>query len=226
MSPIVVIGLTAFALSYLGVAALRGWAKEGGAVLNPTGEAHIQNRRLSAVELVIVFVTLLGLTLSAFFGLSAIDYEWRFYIVGALVIATVGWIDDLHPLPSGLRILSQILGAVVIILFFGFIEQVTLPIINEILLGWLGLPITILLTVGLINAYNFMDGIDGLAGTQATLGGFAWMVIGVTLLPSATELVGVLLELPHWAFLFTIGHRHAYLWVMSAVHFLVLHLQC
>ncbi|MCX6038443.1 MAG: glycosyl transferase, partial [Chloroflexi bacterium] len=45
-------------------------------------------------------------------------------------------------------------------------------------LGWLGLAITFLWIVGLINAYNFMDGIDGIAGGQAVVAGLGWIVLG------------------------------------------------
>ena len=44
--------------------------------------------------------------------------------------------------------------------------------------GWLGVPLAFFWVVGLTNAYNFMDGIDGLAGSQAVIAGVGWAGLG------------------------------------------------
>jgi UDP-N-acetylmuramyl pentapeptide phosphotransferase/UDP-N-acetylglucosamine-1-phosphate transferase len=41
----------------------------------------------------------------------------------------------------------------------------------------LGLPIISLWIVGLTNAYNFMDGIDGITGGHAVITGFSWVML-------------------------------------------------
>ena len=43
--------------------------------------------------------------------------------------------------------------------------------------GWLGIPLTFLWIVGLTNAYNFMDGIDGLAGGQGAIAALGWTLL-------------------------------------------------
>ncbi len=202
MNSLILIGTAAFILSFLGVAALRGWVQDGGALAIPNARSSHSRPTPIGGGLMIVFVTLLGLTITAFFGLSLVGSEWRFFIAGAMLIAIVGWFDDLHPLPFGLRFFSQGLGAVLIILSFGYLDLVTLPVIDEIKLGWLGLPVTFLLIVGMINANNFMDGIDGLAGLQSVLGGLAWVAIGTALLPATTtRLIGILLGASSLGFL-------------------------
>jgi UDP-N-acetylmuramyl pentapeptide phosphotransferase/UDP-N-acetylglucosamine-1-phosphate transferase len=45
-------------------------------------------------------------------------------------------------------------------------------------LGWLGIPLTLAWIVGLTNAYNFMDGIDGIAAGQAIVAGIGWLILG------------------------------------------------
>ena len=52
-------------------------------------------------------------------------------------------------------------------------------LLGTLTIGWLvGGIITFLWIVGLTNAYNFMDGIDGIAGGQAVVAGLGWATIG------------------------------------------------
>ena len=71
-------------------------------------------------------------------------------------------------------------------------------------LGWLGLIITFLWIVGLTNAYNFMDGIDGIAGGQAVVAGMGWAVLGWLTVQPLVGLMGVLLAAASLGFL---GHN-------------------
>lgn len=190
---LIFIGSMAFLFSYLVAALLESWGKRGYAL-------DIPNERSSHVRpmprgggLGIVLVTLVGLLI---FSLLASDRgvsELWPYIAGALLVAAVGWTDDLQSLPFWLRLLSHGLSAILVILFLGFIDEVTIPVIGDVTFGWLGIPLTFLLIVGLINAYNFMDGIDGMAGLQGTLAGFAWMTIGLILLSKTTSVTGLLI---------------------------------
>jgi UDP-GlcNAc:undecaprenyl-phosphate GlcNAc-1-phosphate transferase len=57
----------------------------------------------------------------------------------------------------------------------GYFKVVTIPMLGELQLGAIGIVITFLWIIGLTNAYNFMDGIDGLAGGVALSAGIGWM---------------------------------------------------
>jgi UDP-N-acetylmuramyl pentapeptide phosphotransferase/UDP-N-acetylglucosamine-1-phosphate transferase len=65
--------------------------------------------------------------------------------------------------------------AAISIVGLGYFKMVTVPFVGEIQLGLAGIAITFLWIMGLTNAYNFMDGIDGLAGGVALSAGLAWM---------------------------------------------------
>ena len=86
----------------------------------------------------------------------------------------------------------------------GFWLQVELPFVPSMPLGWLGIPLTLLWLAGLTNAYNFMDGIDGLAGSQAVVAGLAWLVLGGIVGLPIVRLLGVLLAGSSLGFL---GHN-------------------
>jgi UDP-N-acetylmuramyl pentapeptide phosphotransferase/UDP-N-acetylglucosamine-1-phosphate transferase len=76
------------------------------------------------------------------------------------------------------RFATHSLGAILIIVGFGYWKTVNVPIFDNLHLGWWGLPITFFWIVGLTNAYNFMDGIDGIAGGQGVVAGLGWAVLG------------------------------------------------
>ena len=97
------------------------------------------------------------------------------YLVCSAIIAWLGWRDDLHSLSPRLRFLVQGLVAGVSIWGLGYFKAVTIPMLGELQLGVIGIAITFLWIVGLSNAYNFMDGIDGMAGGVALSAGIGWM---------------------------------------------------
>jgi UDP-N-acetylmuramyl pentapeptide phosphotransferase/UDP-N-acetylglucosamine-1-phosphate transferase len=65
--------------------------------------------------------------------------------------------------------------AAVSIYGLGYFKVVTIPMFGELQLGVVGIVITFLWIIGLTNAYNFMDGIDGMAGGVALSAGLGWM---------------------------------------------------
>ena len=91
-------------------------------------------------------------------GSSVIDAS-----LGAIILAVVSWIDDLRGLSPGVRLLAQAVAVMIGIL--------ALPEARNGLEAWLG-PALYEAAVGLvwiwwINLFNFMDGIDGLAASEA-----------------------------------------------------------
>jgi UDP-N-acetylmuramyl pentapeptide phosphotransferase/UDP-N-acetylglucosamine-1-phosphate transferase len=100
------------------------------------------------------------------------------YSVGAVAVAFIGWMDDLRPLTWRVRMGVHVLIAVAALYFIGWWRILELPYLGAVDFGWFGLLLSFLWIVGLINAYNFMDGIDGLAGGQAVAAGCGWFVLG------------------------------------------------
>ena len=104
-------------------------------------------------------------------------------ISASLIVAITGFIDDHHPLPARWRLIGHTAGAGILLWSFGGIPPLTAfgyPIDFGMAGGVLGL----LYIVWLLNLYNFMDGIDGLAAAQTlcvALGGAAlYSVLGHT----------------------------------------------
>lgn len=99
------------------------------------------------------------------------------YIACGIVIAFLGWRDDVSSLSPTIRFIVQGLVAAISIYVLGYFKSVTIPLFGEWQLGVVGIIITFLWILGLTNAYNFMDGIDGIAGGVALAGACAWMFI-------------------------------------------------
>jgi UDP-GlcNAc:undecaprenyl-phosphate GlcNAc-1-phosphate transferase len=181
MSPVVIqLGLAAAItlLAYLGVVGLLRWADQR--------MLDIPNERSSHTKptprgggLVIVVCTLLGLWLSYGFFAARIPVQaMAGYSLGAALIALVSWLDDLGSLSNRVRFATHAAGALLILLAVSFWPAVDLPFVGSVHWGWLGVPLVFFWMVGLTNAYNFMDGIDGLAGSQAVIAGVGWAGLG------------------------------------------------
>lgn len=99
-------------------------------------------------------------------------------MTGSLLVAVISWLDDLYTLPSTVRLAVHGGCALCVLVGVGAIRQISLPLLGPLHLGWLGYGFTFLWIIALINGYNFMDGIDGLAGTQAVIAGITWSCLG------------------------------------------------
>ena len=95
-------------------------------------------------------------------------------LLGGLATFSLGLTDDLRNLPARYKLLGQFVIALLPVLFGLRIEKVLLPFyVNGIDLGIFGIPLTLFWVVGMMNAFNLIDGLDGLSG------GIAGIALGV-----------------------------------------------
>jgi Fuc2NAc and GlcNAc transferase len=85
---------------------------------------------------------------------------------GGLLVAVVGLADDRRALPPGVRLAAQTLAAVWALGWLGGISQVQVGA-HLVQLGWSGSVLAVLGMLWSVNLFNFMDGIDGLAASEA-----------------------------------------------------------
>jgi UDP-N-acetylmuramyl pentapeptide phosphotransferase/UDP-N-acetylglucosamine-1-phosphate transferase len=122
-----------------------------------------------------VVIVLIVLSMGAW---VANEIDWKrslIYIISASIMAWMGWRDDVRSLPAAFRMVVQSLIAIVSIWGMGYFKVVAIPMFGDMQLGVFGIIITFLWIVGLTNAYNFMDGIDGMAGGVALVAALGWM---------------------------------------------------
>src|SRR5919198_3895054 len=160
--------LVAFAASAVSGEAFRRWALRRALldVPNPRSSHARPTPRGGGDGIVAGF--LLGLAVWVAFGAS-LSPRTLGWLAGALVVAGVSFVDDLHGLPAPLRLAAHLVGAGLLTL--AGVQERELPLL-------LALPLAFAWIVLLTNLYNFMDGIDGLAGSQAIVAGLALALAG------------------------------------------------
>lgn len=86
---------------------------------------------------------------SVFYGLQ---YPW--FLLGLTMIAAISFMDDVNSVPNKVRLLVHFVS---MLLLFYQLEMLTFG-------GWWMVLIALIVCTGIINAYNFMDGINGITG--------------------------------------------------------------
>lgn len=151
-----------FFITLLVMALLRRAAPRLGLVDAPSAHRHH--------ELPTPMVGGIAIFTGFFFGLLASDLPlgaYRPLFLGCGILVLVGVLDDVHELSSLSRFAAQILAALVMVHYGGvrLVDFGDLVGNGVVVLGMMSVPLTVFATVGVINAMNMVDGMDGLAGS-------------------------------------------------------------
>lgn len=123
---------------------------------------------LGGITAALITSEVLGVHLVDKFAARGWDIEWIF--AGVLMVFGVGIIDDLHGLRPIPKLIGQSIGASCAIIGGVLIAGFTNPLTGELIeLGALGGLVTLLWLVGVTNAFNLVDGLDGLASGVAVI---------------------------------------------------------
>ena len=162
--------------SYLGVEWFRRWSLRRNLFDVPNERSSHTTPTPRGGGLIIV---LISLSVYSIYSLTQTGtFVWS-YVVGAILVAGISWLDDLYTISFIWRFAVHVAAALLVIFSVGYFGDIFILFarqspVNE-LGGWL---LTFFWIVWLTNAYNFMDGIDGIAGIQAFSAGIGWLVIG------------------------------------------------
>ena len=86
---------------------------------------------------------------------------------GTIVLMSV--IDDAKQMGMKGKLAAQVLAAIIVVSAGFWVQDLSLPYLGTVNIGWIGGLITVFWIVALTNAFNFMDGLDSLAGGQAVI---------------------------------------------------------
>ncbi len=96
---------------------------------------------------------------------------------GAILMLGVGLWDDIMGMKPGRKFLAQLVVVSIAVVLYKFtVYGFTLPHIGYVSLGLFAIPFSVFWYLGMVNAINFMDGLDGL-------------VTGVTIIASITMII-------------------------------------
>jgi UDP-GlcNAc:undecaprenyl-phosphate GlcNAc-1-phosphate transferase len=169
--------LIAFGIVVLLTPAVGGMARLLGVVDQP-GERRLNKRPIPRLGGLAIFLGILVPSL-AFLSL---DGEMRGIVLGAAVACVVGAVDDfrgLDPLP---KLAGQVAAASIPIAFGTWIDHFTFPFVGVVdLPAWVGMPLTVVWIVAVMNMVNFLDGMDGLAAGVCAISGLTFAILALSL---------------------------------------------
>ncbi len=169
--------LVAFGVVVLLTPAVGGMARRLGVVDIPGGRRvnQLPVPRLGGLAL------FLGLLVSALAFLH-VGHQTRGLLLGATVALIVGLVDDFRGLAWYAKLAGQVAAAAVVVGFGVWVDRFTLPFLGiHTLPAGVGVPLTILWIVAIMNMFNFLDGLDGLAAGVAAIAGLTFSVIALSL---------------------------------------------
>src|SRR4051812_886948 len=169
--------LIAFVVVMLLTPAVGGMARVIGAVDAPGGR-RLNRRPIPRLGGLALF---LGIFVPALAFLH-LGRETRGLLLGAAVAVTVGAIDDFRGLRWFEKLAGQVVAAAVLVGFGVWVDRFTFPFVGvHALPAWLGVPLTIVWVVAIMNMVNFLDGLDGLAAGVTAIAGVTFAVIALSL---------------------------------------------
>lgn len=176
----------AVVLSLLLTPLVRDLALRRGFVDRPDGGRKIHPvavPRLGGVAVYLAFVLSFGFFLvTTGWGTNVVLAEaYAPLVVGCTAVLLVGLADDLVGVSPWTKVLVQVAGGLYLFYNGYQVRLLSNPFGEQLALGALSLPVTVLWVVGMSNAFNLIDGLDGLAA-------------GVGLFSTSTVLVAALLN--------------------------------
>lgn len=127
------------------------------------------------------------------FYTNTIDASLYYALLASLPIVIVSLIDDIITLSSKVRFLVQLFSALLALYFLGGVNSINFGFFT--FSGWWLNIIALFSIIWLTNLYNFLDGIDGYAGSQAIIAGLGSFIL-------INNEIGLLIAISSLGFLF------------------------
>ncbi len=112
---------------------------------------------------------------------GSLSGQMKAILLGALLLVALGMVDDVVSLKPTIKFAGQIVAALIPVLSGVVVERFTNPFSPSgyLHLGVLSIPVTVIWIVGITNAVNFIDGLDGLACGVSAIATVTMFVIAV-----------------------------------------------
>ena len=155
--------MTAFLVAFLMTPPVKRFAEHVGAIDVPKDGRRVHDHPIPRMGGLAIFM---GFVLSVLLFVN-MSTPVMGMLLGAVIIAVMGAVDDIISLKPLVKLAGQIVAAVVAIRCGIVFDTISNPNVFSqdafIQVGWLSVPLTLLWIVGCTNAVNLIDGLDGLA---------------------------------------------------------------
>ncbi|HEY7379601.1 MAG TPA: MraY family glycosyltransferase [Gaiella sp.] len=169
--------LIAFGIVVLLTPAVGGMARLLGVVDQPDGR-RLNRRPVPRLGGLAIFLGIIVPAL-AFLDLSG---EMRGVLLGMAVACVVGAVDDFRGLDPFPKLAGQVVAAAIPTAFGVWVDHFTLPFLGAVdLPSWVGVPLTVVWIVAVMNMVNFLDGLDGLASGVCAISGLTFAILALSL---------------------------------------------
>jgi len=169
--------LIAFGIVVLLTPAVGGMARLLGVVDRPGGR-RLNKRPIPRLGGLAIFLGILVPSLA----FLTLDGEMRGIVLGAAVACVIGAIDDFRGLEPFPKLAGQVAAASIPLAFGVWIDHFTFPFLGVVdLPAWVGMPLTVVWIVAVMNMVNFLDGMDGLASGVCAIAGLTFAILALSL---------------------------------------------
>lgn len=175
--------LLAFAVSllvaYVMTPPVKRFAEKVGAIDVPRDNRRVHDHPIPRMGGLAIFI---GFMLSLIFFVP-MSTKVTGLLVGSVIIAVMGGVDDIVSLNPWVKLAGQIVAALVAIRCGLVFDVISNPNIfaeeTYIEIGWLSIPLTMLWIVGCTNAVNLIDGLDGLAVGVSAISSMTMLIVSL-----------------------------------------------
>ena len=175
--------LLAFAVSllvaYVMTPPVKRFAEKVGAIDVPKDNRRVHDHPIPRMGGLAIFI---GFVLSLIFFVP-MSTKVLGLLVGSVIIAVMGGVDDIVSLNPWVKLAGQIVAALVAIRCGLVFDVISNPNIfaeeTYIEIGWLSIPLTMLWIVGCTNAVNLIDGLDGLAVGVSAISSMTMLIVSL-----------------------------------------------
>ncbi|WP_226996473.1 UDP-N-acetylglucosamine--undecaprenyl-phosphate N-acetylglucosaminephosphotransferase [Thalassotalea crassostreae] len=154
--------ITAFLFAFVSIKLIKPVAIEYGLVDSPSARKK-HSGEIPLIGGISIFLAVLAAT-SIWMPNTQ---ELRLYLIASAMMVFIGAVDDKYDISVGVRLVGQLIVASLMIYGVGaYIHDLGhIFALGNVDLGWFGIPFTYFAIIVAINAFNMVDGIDGLVGS-------------------------------------------------------------
>lgn len=166
-------------LSLAATPAVKWLALRIGAIDDPKDDRRVHKVPIPKLGGLAIFLAFLVSVLL----FADITRQFRGMLIGSVIIVIIGVIDDIKPQRAFVKLIVQIVAALVAVFHGVVIEVFSNPLVfvsaEYVSLGFLSIPITVIWIVAITNSVNLIDGLDGLSVGVSTISSIVMLIIAL-----------------------------------------------
>ncbi|WP_142413242.1 glycosyltransferase family 4 protein [Hathewaya massiliensis] len=179
MKEALILAILSMVFSLILTPIVRNLAIKVNAVDIPKDNRRVHKKPIPLLGGIAIF---LSFVIGIIFQKESLNFQEIGIIIGATIITIGGVLDDIREIRPLYKLLFQLAGTIALIAFGLRINYVTNPFTSSELflnIGVLSIPLTILWIIGVTNAFNLIDGLDGLSAGIGFISSITLFIIAI-----------------------------------------------